>query len=75
MHNGRKKETIPPNNFIYICVLLWVLIRRLIDGCVLKVVHHHHQYSYCEAVVTSRQPIYSELLFLLRCDTKESARI
>jgi hypothetical protein len=45
----KQKETIPPNNFIYICIPL----RRLIDGSVLKLVDNHHQYSYLETVVAS----------------------
>jgi hypothetical protein len=49
---------------LYICIPSRLLSRHLIDGCILKVVYNHHQYSYRETVIASHRPITNLFFFL-----------
>jgi len=63
IYNKKKEEGDDSSQQSYTYVIpLWLLIRRLIDGYVLKVGYNHHQYSYRKTVVTY---VYNETLFTL----------
>jgi hypothetical protein len=67
MYNKKKGEGDDSSQQSYTYVIpLRLLIRHLIDGCILKVGYNHHQYSYRETVVASYRPItnfFSSLFF------------
>ncbi len=59
--SDRQRRFLP--TIFDICLPLGLLLRHLIDVCVLKVAHNHHRYSHRETIITSYHSLTSLFFF------------